>query len=284
LIKLLALAEYSMLELAQQKANSLPGMDLTFLTEMLLLLLVSTLRIGAFLLSSPLFGARWLPLQVRVLMAFSLAATLAIQPQAIEFDEIASSSGVMMVLVEIAIGLTAGLTLTIWFSAMLLAGEKIASTAGLGFAAQVDPSTGGQTPVVSQILYLFMIVAFLSVDGHILAIAIMIESYEILPIGSPINPSVLLESGISAASAMFLSAAIIMFPIAIILLLVNVINGIITRSAPQLNLFSFAFPVTMLTVFILLYFSASAMGQSAMSLIDGGLTAIRDLIGGLSYG
>ena len=273
-----------MLELAQQQANFLPGMDLTFLTEMLLMLLVSTLRIGAFLMSSPLFGARWLPLQVRVLMAFALAATLATQPQAIEFDQLASSAGVMMLLVEIAIGLTAGLTLTIWFSAMLLAGEKIASTAGLGFAAQVDPSTGGQTPVVSQILYLFMIVVFLSVDGHIMAIAIMIESYEILPIGASVNPGALLESGISAASAMFLSATIIMFPIAMILLLVNVINGIITRSAPQLNLFSFAFPVTMLTVFVLLYFSASAMGHSAMSLIDGGLNAMRDLIEGLRYG
>tara|TARA_B100001057_G_scaffold196843_1_gene197605 strand:+ start:1099 stop:1920 length:822 start_codon:yes stop_codon:yes gene_type:complete len=273
-----------MLELAQQQANFLPGMDLTFLTEMLLMLLISTLRIGAFLMSSPLFGARWLPLQVRVLLAFALAATLATQPQAIEFDQLASSAGVMMFLVEIAIGLTAGLTLTIWFSAMLLAGEKIASTAGLGFAAQVDPSTGGQTPVVSQILYLFMIVIFLSVDGHIMAIAIMIESYEVLPIGASVNPGALLESGISAASAMFLSATIIMFPIAMILLLVNVINGIITRSAPQLNLFSFAFPVTMLTVFVLLYFSASAMGHSAISLIDGGLNAMRDLIGGLRYG
>ena len=92
-----------MLELAQQQANFLPGMDLTFLTEMLLMLLVSTLRIGAFLMSSPLFGARWLPLQVRVLMAFALAATLATQPQAIEFDQLASSAGVMMLLVEIAI-------------------------------------------------------------------------------------------------------------------------------------------------------------------------------------
>merc|ERR1711965_1020841 len=94
-----------------------------------------------------------------------------------------SAAGVMMMLVEIAIGLTAGLTLTIWFSAILLAGEKIAASAGLGFAAQVDPSTGGQTPVVSQILYLFLTVIFLSLDGHLIVIRIMLESYSMLPLG-----------------------------------------------------------------------------------------------------
>ena len=76
--------------------------------------------------------------------------------------------------IEIAIGLTAGLTLTIWFAAVLMAGEKIASSAGLGYAAQVDPASGGQTPVVSQILYLFLLVIFLSVDGHLLAIGTML--------------------------------------------------------------------------------------------------------------
>ena len=173
-----------MLGLATQEVMKLPGVDLQFIMEILLLYLLTTLRIGAFLLSSPIFGARWLPLQVRVVMAFAMGTAIAGQTAPVDVNILTSSTGVMMMLVEIAIGLTAGLTLTIWFSAILLAGEKIAASAGLGYAAQVDPSTGGQTPVVSQILYLFLLVIFLSLDGHLLAIGTMLESYRILPIGS----------------------------------------------------------------------------------------------------
>ena len=273
-----------MLGLATQEVMKLPGINLQFITELLLIFLLSTLRIGAFLLSSPIFGARWLPLQVRIVMAFALGTAIAGQAPPADVMTLTSAAGVMMMLVEIAIGLTAGLTLTIWFSAILLAGEKIAASAGLGFAAQVDPSTGGQTPVVSQILYLFLLVIFLSVDGHLLAIGTMLESYRILPIGGTVNPGLLLEAGISAAGSMFLAATIIMLPIALVLLLINVTIGIITRSAPQLNLFSFGFPISLLAVFILLYFSASALGGSAQSLIESALTAMRVLIGGLGDG
>ena len=273
-----------MLGLATQEVMKLPGVDLQFIMEILLMYLLTTLRIGAFLLSSPIFGARWLPLQVRIVMAFVMGTAIAGQTVPVDVNILTSSAGVMMMLVEIAIGLTAGLTLTIWFSAILLAGEKIAASAGLGYAAQVDPSTGGQTPVVSQILYLFLLVIFLSLDGHLLAIGTMLESYRILPIGSAVQPGMLIESGISAAGSMFLAATIIMLPVTLVLLLINVTIGIITRSAPQLNLFSFGFPISLLAVFVLLYFSAGALGDSAESLIEGSMTAMRNLIGDLGNG
>ena len=83
---------------------------------------------------------------------------------------------------------------------------------------------------------------------------------------------------------MFLAATIIMLPIAMVLLLINMTIGIITRSAPQLNLFSFGFPISLLAVFIVLFFSAAAIGASAESLIESALTAMQTLIGGLAYG
>jgi len=83
---------------------------------------------------------------------------------------------------------------------------------------------------------------------------------------------------------MFLAATIIMLPIITVLLMINVTVGIITRSAPQLNLFSFGFPITLIAVFILLFFSAGAFGTSSQSLIDSALMNLQDLIGGLSSG
>ena len=101
---------------------------------------------------------------------------------------------------EIAIGVTAGLILSIMFSAASLAGEKIATSAGLSYAAQVDPVSGVQTPVVSQILYLFLIMLFLTVDGHLIALRIIIESYKFIPIGTLPVPSALINGGMVVKS------------------------------------------------------------------------------------
>ena len=273
-----------MMGMATSQLMQMPGVDLQLVMTMLLQYLLSSLRIGAFLLSAPLFGARWLPLQIRIIMAFAMGAAVVGFVPVMDLNTLTSSTGIMLIFIEIAIGLTAGLTLTIWFAAMLLAGEKIATSSGLGYAAQVDPTTGANTPVVSQILYLFLLVIFISVDGHLIAIATMMESYRILPVGSPVSPNVMIASGIGAAGSMFLSAAIIMVPIAMVLLMVNVTVGIISRSAPTLNLFSFGFPITLISVFILLYVSAGVFGANAQGLIDSGLVYVQTMIGDLANG
>ena len=273
-----------MLGMATSQVMQMPGLDLQLLTTLLLQYLLASLRIGAFLLSAPLFGARWLPLQVRIIMAFSMAAAVVSQVPPADVNLLTSSIGMAMIFIEIAIGLTAGLVLTIWFSAMLLAGEKIATSAGLGIAAQGDPTTGANTPVVSQILYLFLLGLFISVDGHLIAIATMMESYRILPFGTPVAPDVLIAAGIGAAGSMFLSASIIMLPISMLLLLINVAIGVISRSAPTLNLFSFGFPITLIAVFILLYVSVGSLATSSDDLIESGLLYMQTLIGDLANG
>lgn len=273
-----------MLGVATSQVMQMPGLDLQLVMEMLLQYFLTSLRIGAFLLSAPLFGARWMPLQVRVTMAFAMGAAAVGQAPAFDINMLTSSIGMAMMFVEFAIGLTAGLVLTIWFTAMVLAGEKIAQSAGLGFAAQVDPMTGANTPVVSQILYLFLLVAFVSLDGHLISIAMMMESYRMLPIGTPVTMEVMVAAGIGAAGSMFLSAAIIMMPIAMILLMINVTVGVISRSAPSLNLFSFGFPITLMSVFVLLYLSVEGIASSAHDLIDSGLAYVESLIGDLAHG
>ena len=263
-----------MLGMATTEMMQMPGLDMQFVTGLLLQYFLASLRIGAFLLSAPIFGARWLPLQVRIIMAFSLAAAIVVDVPDVGVDLLTSSTGISMMFIEIAVGLAAGLTLTIWFAAVLLAGEKIASSAGLGYAAQVDPATGGQTPVVSQILYLFLLVVFLSVDGHLLAIGTMMESYRILPVGAPGAAELLIASGITAAGSMFLAATIIMLPITTVLLMINVAIGIIALGAaaePVLVWFS-DFASGGVPVAVLL---RQCLGASSQSLIDSALTSLR---------
>ena len=125
---------------------------------------------------------------------------------------------------------------------------------------------------------------FLTLDGHLTALRILIESYNLVPIGTLPIPSALIDGGMAASGSMFLNASIIMLPVVIIILLINVSIGIITRAAPQLNLFSFGFPMTMLGAFIILYLSISNFGYSFTDLVKSSLDHLMSTIESLSNG
>jgi flagellar biosynthetic protein FliR len=274
-----------MLDIAQPNLGSLPGLELSIVLDKILLFLFCSVRISAFLISSPIFGAGYVILPVKVL--FGMVLTLAVfqeQSAMLDIQKITSALGVILIFKEIALGLSAGLVLTIWFSAASLAGEKIASTSGLAFAAQVDPNTGSSTPVISQILTLFLLVTFLAIDGHLIAIRTLLDSYEFIPIDSMPTLGIMIKSGIGAAGSMFLAATVIMLPISVFLLMVNLSIGIMTRSAPTLNLFSFGFPITLLGTFIFLYFSSTSIGFAMSDLVNAAIQSMQDMIWGLNNG
>ena len=131
------------------------------------------------------------------------------------------------------------MVLSILFSVASVTGEKIASTAGLSMANMIDPQTGGQTLVISTVLALFLICIFLTLDGHLYVLKMIIESYEYLPIGIALNLSNASDAGIQAFGKMLYLAALIMLPVVGGMLLINFSGGIVTRAAPTLNLFSF---------------------------------------------
>ena len=267
-----------------ENASGLPGIDVNMMVEYLVLHMVAALRIGAFFIASPFFGARYVLLPVRILFTMVLAVILVPNIDIPDSQLIGTATGVMIIIKEISIGLAAGLIMTIWFSAAALAGEKIASTAGLGFAAQMDPASGAQTPVVSQILNLLLVVLFLSLDAHLLVISIILKSYEISPIAYSADLSVLVVSGIEAAGMMFFAAAMIMLPVITLLLMINLTIGVVTRSAPTLNLFSFGFPISMLGVFFILYISTDVLGYALSDLIEAAVDSIERSIAGIAYG
>ena len=185
---------------------------------------------------------------------------------------------------ELAIGIGSGLILTIWFSAVLLAGEKIASSAGLGFAAQIDPDSGGQTPVVSKTFSLFLTVIFLSWNGHLVVLRAVADSYQFLPVGVMPNFPALVQGGIAAAGSMFFAATIIMLPLTAFLLAINLVIGVITRSAPQLNLFSFGFPISMLGIFVLLFLWVDVLGGAMDDLSHAASENIQFVLGAMRDG
>ena len=262
----------------------LPGVNLQFVMELLAGLFLASLRIGAFLIASPFFGGSSVPLQVRIIMAVLLGVAVVTTVEVPDWQAFAGLNGLQVILTELAIGISSGLILTIWFSAVLLAGEKIASSAGLGFAAQIDPDSGGQTPVVSKTFSLFLTVIFLSWNGHLLVLRAVADSYSYLPVGAMPAFPVLIQSGIAAAGSMFFAATIIMLPLTAFLMAINLVIGVITRSAPQLNLFSFGFPISMIGIFVLLYLWVDVLGGAMDDLSHAAAENIQLVLGAMING
>ena len=161
---------------------ALPGVNLFNLYQYMVIFFVASLRISSFLISAPFFSLGGIPLQVRIIASISLTAFLF---PVIKVPEIQNMQGfdlTILILSEIGIGLSVGLILNIIFSAAAVAGEKIASTAGLSMSSMIDPQSGGQTLVLSTVLTLFLISCFLSLDGHLYLLKLLVESYVYLQV------------------------------------------------------------------------------------------------------
>ena len=259
----------------------LPGLELSELVSVIGAVALASLRIGSFFLASPLFGYRIIPLQARIIISFAISFLIYNQVNMPNIEDLAGFKLIVIIFIELVIGVSSGLLLRIIFSSAELAGEKIAASTGLSFAGLIDPESGTQTPVLSQILSLFMLVTFLSLNGHLIAISVILESYKALPIGvASLNLS-MIKLGIDAGGIMFKFGALIMLPVVVGITLLNVIIGIVTRSAPSLNLFSFGFPITMIFAFFLLYVCSVTIGSNFSNVTNVAVDFIYRLMEGL---
>ena len=259
--------------------NKLPGLELNLIIEFLLIFILSSIRLSSFLISSPFLGSRNIPLQAKIVFSMILSFFFFGHNTDFELTKYIMENLFTLVIIEILIGVASGLSLTIWFSAASMAGEKIAASTGLGFSALVDPETGGQTPVLSVLLDLFLLTIFVSLNGHLLAINLIVESYEVIKVGSRLPGIAIIGSGIEAAGAMFYSAGLIMLPVVGGLLLANLAIGVITKSAPQLNLFSFGFPITMMIAFVMLFFATRSIGGAFAELVKNSIESLEIVLG-----
>ena len=263
-----------------QALEGLSGISLQSLPIYLLLLMISSLRIGAFLVASPFFGSRMVPLTVRIVFSIALGMGLVSQLKFPPLDFLVGAKLLPIIFQELFIGISCGLVLNILFSSVILAGEKIAATSGLAFAAQIDPTSGAQSPVISQIFQLFLMILFFSLNGHLVVFELFYNSYQIVPIGSFYNFQDVIQEAINSSNSIYQNAVIIVLPIVSILFFMNLGIGFITKSAPQLNLFSFGFPLTILGTFFALYFSVDALQYVFSGLIDEAIGYVKSILNG----
>lgn len=209
-------------------------------------------RVSAVVMTAPIFGAKTVPKKVKLMI--SLAITLVIVPILPSMPAVdpLSLQGLYVTANQILIGVAIGFTTQLVFSAIIMSGQIIAMQMGLGFSLMVDPQNGTQAPVISQFYLIFVLLVYLSLNGHLVLVQIIADGFETLPITLTSLSTDSLWSIVSWGSYIFSGAIGIAIPAIASLLVVNLSFGIMTRAAPQLNIFAIGFPITILLGFALM--------------------------------
>lgn len=222
-------------------------------------------RVAAFFATVPIFGNQLVPLRIRLLLALSTAAVLFPVLPEIAISSFLSLDIILLILQQVLIGTLLGFFVQVFFHIFVLAGQMIAMQMGLGFASMVDPTNGVSVAVVSQFYVVLVTLLFLAMNGHLVAVEVMVASFRFLPIGGQFFSPQAFQVVAVSGSWMFASALLLALPAVTAILIVNFAFGVMTRAAPQLNIFSLGFPFTLIFgIFILWVALAGFLPQYQM--------------------
>ena len=236
------------------------------------------IRVGAALVAAPVFGNVSIPLPVRVALSGGIGVlvlgTHAVQPPA----QVFGLATFMAVAAEAMVGLAIGFVLQIAFAAPLVAGELIGGSMGIGFASMIDPNSGRSSPAIGQFLSIMLTLLFLSLDGHLVLVDMIVKSYDALPVGrSWLSPEQARDIAFFGAYA-FLAGLLLALPVGFLLLCLNLVMGMLARSAPALNLFAIGLPASLGVGVIALAIAFPAMGDYMQVIVREGLAAVQSLV------
>ncbi len=211
------------------------------------------IRISAMMLVAPIFSTRSIPVRFRVLMA--LLVTLVVVPilPPLPLVDFISGEALLIAIHQVLIGAIMGFALQLAFNLFVMSGHILAMQAGLGFSMMNSPQDGIQVTVVGQLYLMLATFLFLALDGHLILIREVVNSFNILPIGINGISSTGYWMLISWGSQMFQSAVMMVLPAMTALLMVNVSFGVMSKASPQLNPFSVGFLITIILAFAIIY-------------------------------
>jgi len=209
------------------------------------LLFVMT-RIGAAMLAAPFFGAGAVPPQARVVVTGAIAVLVCAWTPVAAPPALLSLPGVLAVAGEALVGLSLGFVLQIAFAAPVMGAEVIGGAMGMSMATAVDPNSGSQSPALGQYFTVVITLIFLALGAHLQWIGLVVESYRVFPPGHTWLGADRFADVAGFATTMFVTAVAIALPVTLVLLVVQVVTGVLSRSAPALNLFALGLPAGVL--------------------------------------
>ena len=223
------------------------------LLSLMAIYLLPFARLSGFLMTLSVVGSANFPARFRLLLALSITFLVVPTLPASEPIELFSAQAFLLMTEQTLIGVVLGFVSRLLLETFVIGAQVVAMQSGLGFASLVDPSNGNSVPALGQFFLMLTTLLFISFDGHLLMIRLVVESFTSFPIGVSQNISEMFYQLVLWSKWIF-AAALIMALVAITaLLVVNISFGVMTRAAPQINVFSVGFPLTMVSGLILVW-------------------------------
>ncbi|OUR64661.1 flagellar biosynthetic protein FliR [Methylophaga sp. 42_25_T18] len=236
-------------------------------------------RIAALVMAAPIFSSNFVSVRSRLLIALALSIVIVPTiPDVAPAVEPLSGAGLLIVAHQILIGVCMGFMLQLLINAFIIAGQIIAMQMGLGFASMIDPQNGVTVPVISQFYLIFVTLIFISLNGHLVLIQVLSESFvtlPVLPTGIPVNS---FRDIVAQASWMYAAGVIIALPAIGSLMMVNLSFGILSRAAPQISPFSIGFPMTIILGFAIIFVTLPNISSHFVTMTDQMLQMTRALV------
>lgn len=238
-----------------------------------------SVRCGAALMAAPMVGGVAVPAPLRILLSIVLGFFIATWVPIAPLPAMLSFAAILAVLHEVVVGLALGFVLQLAFAIPLIAAEQIAGTMGLAIATSIDPASGAQSGALGTFLGMVMSLLFFVTGAHLLWFELLVTSYRLLPAGGfgfgaeqARDVALFMGYGLVAAAAIAL-------PVVLVLLLVQVVTGLIARSAPALNLFALGLPAGVLAGIAALIITMPLMVGQLRGVIETALGQSQALLG-----
>lgn len=234
------------------------------------------LRVLAVFSSAPLFSMRVIPLRAKIGLAFFVAlCAQGVLPE----QPVISLNGreaLGAVAQQVAVGLAIGFAVRLVFSSVELAGEVIGLQMGLNFASFFDPSSNARISAVARFFGNMSMLLFVVINGHLMVLMAVVKSFESFPADGNFLHSLGRMRLYELGASLFSSALWIALPLMALLLFVNLAMGIISRVAPQMNIFAVGFPVTLTVGMLGIAATLPLLEQPVLTLMQQAI----DLFGG----
>ena len=216
-------------------------------------------RVSGIVVTAPVFGGADIPLQFRALFAFALAILIMPSQWTLYVEEPTSLVGfVLFIAAELLIGLTIGLGVNMFFTAMYIAGDMIGRIGGLTSAQLFDPVSGDQIPILGRLLQLLAVTVFACVGGLRILMAALLDTFETLPVGSGLVRVSVAESIITIVNVTFSLGFRVAAPATVGILVAMTVMGVLGRTLPQLNLMSVGFGINTIIMFTIMFLTVGA--------------------------
>ncbi len=242
---------------------------------LLLTALVVLAKTTAFVFVAAPFALPVIPRSVKVALALALA--LAGAKAVGSLGPLSSSALVGEIFMQLMTGAVVGFVVNVFFNIGISAGSEVGLFGGFSAPPSIDPLSYNQVPPTGQLFGMIWATLFFTSGADLLTLHGLLQFDTTAVMSHPELGMVVVLKSISTLMGAALQIAA---PILAILFLTQVLVGVLTKVAPTLNPFSFAFPVQIVLSLALMSVSVLMLPNILAGAVHYILAAEHDLMAG----